>query len=364
MAITRMGDGGDYTIDSGPYAGRYGFGALQSQPGVFGMTGGAMPGPDPFAYTGGSLLTPWTKAFTPPQGVGGAPQPFQGVGSFQYGFQPPDAIRAQQIAAPEKFSYADFAMPTAETMQQDPGYAFRQREGQRALETAAAAKGVLRTGGTLKDILSFGQDLASQEYGNAYNRSRDVYGLNRGNAAENWDRNWGAQFQQQAANAGNALRAAESTAGNQLQAGQLGYQIAAGEWDRNTGLKRQQYDDALRMDDRAYGRALDEYGIDRENFLTAQNNQFGRLMQMGQAGNPAGYAGSMADLFTGQGNANAAGAVGGANAWTGALSNIGGGVMDAAALWQMGRQPAAPWAMPRGNGLPGYVDPATLWTRR
>jgi hypothetical protein len=54
--------------------------------------------------------------------------------------------------------------------QQDPGYAFRQSEGMKALERSAAARGNLMSGSTMKGIQRFGQDLASQEYQNAFNR--------------------------------------------------------------------------------------------------------------------------------------------------------------------------------------------------
>jgi len=54
--------------------------------------------------------------------------------------------------------------------QQDPGYAFRQAEGMKALERSAAARGNLLSGSALKGIQRFGQDLASQEYQNAFNR--------------------------------------------------------------------------------------------------------------------------------------------------------------------------------------------------
>ena len=54
--------------------------------------------------------------------------------------------------------------------QQDPGYAFRQAEGLKALERSAAARGNLLSGSTLKGVQRFGQDLASQEYQNAFNR--------------------------------------------------------------------------------------------------------------------------------------------------------------------------------------------------
>ena len=70
-------------------------------------------------------------------------------------------------------------MPAAFTGQvnlgQDPGYAFRLSEGQKALERSAAARGGLLSGGTLKGTQRFAQDLASQEYQNAYNRALTQY---------------------------------------------------------------------------------------------------------------------------------------------------------------------------------------------
>lgn len=54
--------------------------------------------------------------------------------------------------------------------EQDPGYAFRQEEGMRALERSAAARGGLLSGNMLKGVQRFSQGLASQEYQNAFNR--------------------------------------------------------------------------------------------------------------------------------------------------------------------------------------------------
>jgi len=65
--------------------------------------------------------------------------------------------------------YGSLAKPFGQTdFEKDPGYAFRQAEGMKALERSAAA--TLLSGSTLKGIQRFGQDLASQEYGNAFNR--------------------------------------------------------------------------------------------------------------------------------------------------------------------------------------------------
>ena len=63
--------------------------------------------------------------------------------------------------------YTPFGM---EQFQADPGYQFRMSEGLKALERSAASRGILQSGGTLKDITRFGQDAASQEYQNAFQR--------------------------------------------------------------------------------------------------------------------------------------------------------------------------------------------------
>jgi hypothetical protein len=59
---------------------------------------------------------------------------------------------------------------TMEDFQQDPGYAFRLQEGQKALERSASARGGLLSGGAGKALAGYGQNMASQEYSNAYNR--------------------------------------------------------------------------------------------------------------------------------------------------------------------------------------------------
>lgn len=62
------------------------------------------------------------------------------------------------------FSPADF------TAQTDPGYAFRFKEGERAVNNSMAARGLGISGAGLKAATKYGQDMGSQEYQNAYNR--------------------------------------------------------------------------------------------------------------------------------------------------------------------------------------------------
>jgi hypothetical protein len=66
-----------------------------------------------------------------------------------------------------RYATAEFG---ADKFKADPGYAFRMSEGMKALERSAAARGGLLSGATLRGTQRFGQDLASQEYQNAFNR--------------------------------------------------------------------------------------------------------------------------------------------------------------------------------------------------
>lgn len=60
------------------------------------------------------------------------------------------------------FTLADFT--------KDPGYDFRMREGQRGLDSSAAARGGALSGAAIKASERYSQDYASGEYQNAYNR--------------------------------------------------------------------------------------------------------------------------------------------------------------------------------------------------
>lgn len=76
-------------------------------------------------------------------------------------------ITALNKLTPLATEYTPFGM---DQFQQDPGYAFRLSEGQKALERSAAARAGLQSGSALKAAARFGQDYGSQEYTNAFNR--------------------------------------------------------------------------------------------------------------------------------------------------------------------------------------------------
>jgi hypothetical protein len=65
----------------------------------------------------------------------------------------------------------DLVRPFSETdFKTSPGYGFRLKQGVDAIDRSAAARGNLLSGATLKGVQRYGQDLASNEFQNAYNR--------------------------------------------------------------------------------------------------------------------------------------------------------------------------------------------------
>src|SRR6185437_8286527 len=89
----------------------------------------------------------------------------------------------------------------------DPGYQFRLQQGLKALDNSAASRGDLLSGNNEQAINQFGQDYASNEYGNVYNR-----------ALNNYQTNYNT-YQQQQANTFNRLAAIAGI--GQTAAGQL-----------------------------------------------------------------------------------------------------------------------------------------------
>lgn len=129
----------------------------------------------------------------------------------------------------------EFATPFTQTnWQQDPGYAFRLNEGQKALERSAAARAGLQSGSALKAAARYGQDMGSQEYQNAFNRYyterqqmlsplQSLAGVGQTAAGS-----LGAAGQNYASNVGNLGIQQGYTAGNALLAGAQARQSAYG----------------------------------------------------------------------------------------------------------------------------------------
>ena len=100
----------------------------------------------------------------PNLGSYGAPPPFSGSSRPTFHFAP-----VPRFTAPR------FQRPSLRDAMNEPGYGFRLQGGSDALQRSAAARGTLRTGGTLRDIMEYGQNFASQEYSNVFNRALAEY---------------------------------------------------------------------------------------------------------------------------------------------------------------------------------------------
>ena len=142
----------------------------------------------------------------------------------------------------KNFTMADF--------QADPGYAFRMSEGLKALDRQAAARGGLISGAALKASQGYGQDLASQEYMNAFNRFQTNRtnllnplqaiagtGQTATNTLSQAGQNMGTNVANYMGNAGQAQAGAVTSAADARASGYLGAQEG---WNRaiNSALSR------------------------------------------------------------------------------------------------------------------------------
>lgn len=66
----------------------------------------------------------------------------------------------------------------------DPSYQWRFNQGQQGVENSAAARGGALSGNALRAITDYGQNAASQEYGNEYGRRMQELGIGQ-NASNN-----------------------------------------------------------------------------------------------------------------------------------------------------------------------------------
>lgn len=166
----------------------------------------------PYINLGGSAITPLLSAMGYNVSVG--PD-----GKYQLSVNPNSPL--QQT----------FRAPTLQEVQQTPGYEFTLQQGEQAINNSAAAKGGLLSGATLKDLLSYGQGLASTTYQQNFNNDLTAFNTNANTANNNVNRlsglvtlgqnaatTVGNQGLQTAANAGNLT----TSAANATAAGQVG----------------------------------------------------------------------------------------------------------------------------------------------
>lgn len=101
---------------------------------------------------------------------------------------------------------------------ESPDYEFARSEGLKALEFSNAAKGQLSSGNNMRDLVQFGQGLATQNFGNYFNRLLQLSQLGS-NAAAGQAQQIGNEGQAQASGivgSANALNQGLSGIGNSL----------------------------------------------------------------------------------------------------------------------------------------------------
>jgi len=196
---------------------------------------------------------------------------------YQAGTNALAQMQGRTNAMPEAFKYegqqpAAFQF-RAEDLQTDPGYGFRLSEGLKALERSAAARGGLLSGGTGKALTRFGQDFASQEYQNAYNRALTGYNAATQREQEQYGRaltgyNALTSREAQQYNRLAGLAGIGGTTAQQLTAAGQNYGSQAGNLMANTATnlsnlamqQGQTAGNALLAQGAAYGRAFGDLG--------------------------------------------------------------------------------------------------------
>jgi len=82
-----------------------------------------------------------------------------------------------------------------QTNWKDPGYDYRLNEAQRLIDAQTSSKGMTLGSGALKAMQTRGQDMASQEYQNAFDRWQKDSALRYGQASDQWNRDYNFQNQ-------------------------------------------------------------------------------------------------------------------------------------------------------------------------
>lgn len=222
-------------------------------------------------------------------------------------------------------------MGQATQMQQDPGYQFRQQQGEQAINRSAAAKGGRLGGATLKSLADYNSGLASQEYGaaDARNMSRNqqqmqMLGQQYGAAGSIDQMNQAAAFnqagrsdaagQQYLQNQFNGQLAAQQ---NQMGLAQMGYgaqsQLAQGaqQYGQQSAGLQSQYGQNMATTGTLYGQGLAdlyksqagmEAGLaDGMNNAYANFAQYGGMQSQAAANQKqqtaAGAAGVLGSIF-------------------------------------------------------------------
>lgn len=153
----------------------------------------------------------------------------QMYGDLRESYQPYQAAGQRGVTGYED-RITNFNQPTLGYQQRDfnltnwkdPGYDYRLAEAQKLIDASTASKGMTLGSGALKSLQTRGQDMASQEYQNAYDRYLKDSAMRYGQASDQYKRDYDFQNQdvlnwQNLMNTGmNANQAMTGMAGNMV----------------------------------------------------------------------------------------------------------------------------------------------------
>lgn len=89
-------------------------------------------------------------------------------------------------AGPAYTAPTPFQAPTMADAEANPGYQFALQQGSQAIMGNAAAAGLAKSGGTLKNLMAYGQQMGQQNYGQVYDRAAGQYAQNYNMGRDAW----------------------------------------------------------------------------------------------------------------------------------------------------------------------------------
>jgi hypothetical protein len=224
--------------------------------------------------------------------------------------------------------------PEAFAANQDPGYGFRMKEGLKAVDAQAAARGGLISGAALKASQRFGQDMASQEYQNAFNR----YQTSRQATLAPYQ-----QLQGMGMNAATGLSGAAGGYGTNALGAYGGYGSAANSAYGGYGAAAGNAYGAL-------GSGLYNTTGTAGSMINSAYGNYGNQV----TGALTGFGTNQANLTTGAANAQAAGTVGQANALNQGISGASNAYYQNQMLNLFRNNQGTPMNQPQGGFNSGY----------
>jgi hypothetical protein len=209
-----------------------------------------------------------------------------------------DAAQGTTTTAPDQFRGIDwglgaFAGPNEADLGKSAAYQFRLAQGQKSLENSATARGGLGSANTMKALVDYGQNSASQEYQNEWTRALQGY-------------------QASVAAQGQAYNEALGT-----------YNANLGAWSAGNQQKQQKFQDLY---------SLAQFG------QQAATTQAGSELTLSQlVGTATQRNAELNASYAGQGaSAKAAAVIGKGNIWQAYLSSLGNNLQGAGALVSAG----------------------------